>query len=112
MELGGRDRRAAQPGGALDLGEVDAAQVDVLEPSLVDVEPSDRRPARAEAGDGRACEVEVAKDGLNVNAKSIMGVLMLAAEHGSHIQIRCEGHDADEALEAIAALVQRGFEEL
>ena len=58
-----------------------------------------------------ACEVEVGKDGLNVNAKSIMGVLMLAAEHGSHIQIRCQGHDADEALEAISALVQRGFEE-
>src|SRR5699024_10496240 len=60
VELDGRDRRAAQPGGALDLGEVDAAQVDVLEPRLGGVEPSDRRPARAEAGDGRASEVEVA----------------------------------------------------
>ena len=58
-----------------------------------------------------ACEVEVAKDGLLVNAKSIMGVLMLAAEKGSHIHIRCEGDDADRALEALAALVARGFEE-
>ena len=58
-----------------------------------------------------ACEVEVGKDGLQVNAKSIMGVLMLAAEKGSHIHIRCEGDDADRALEELAALVARGFEE-
>jgi phosphocarrier protein len=57
------------------------------------------------------CEVEVGKDGLLVNAKSIMGVLMLAAEKGSHIHIRCEGDDADRALEELAALVARGFEE-
>ncbi len=57
------------------------------------------------------CEIEVGKDGLMVNAKSIMGVLMLAAEHGSEIEIRCQGADAVEALEALAALVARGFEE-
>ena len=59
-----------------------------------------------------ACEVEVGKDGLNVNAKSIMGVMMLAAEHGSDIQIRCQGADASEALDAVAALFARGFEEV
>jgi phosphocarrier protein HPr len=58
-----------------------------------------------------ACDVEVGKDGLQVNAKSIMGVLMLAAEKGSHIHIRCEGDDADRALEELSALVARGFEE-
>ena len=58
-----------------------------------------------------ACHVEVGKDGLQVNAKSIMGVLMLAAEKGSHIHIRCEGDDADRALEELSALVARGFEE-
>ena len=57
------------------------------------------------------CEVHVGKDDLHVNAKSIMGVLMLAAEKGSHIHIRCEGDDADQALEELAALVARGFEE-
>ncbi len=57
------------------------------------------------------CEIYVLKDDLNVNAKSIMGVLMLAAEKGSHIHIRCEGDDADQALEELAALVARGFEE-
>ena len=56
-------------------------------------------------------DVVVGKDGIEVNGKSIMGVLMLAAEHGSHITIRTEGDDADEALEALAALVSRGFEE-
>jgi phosphotransferase system HPr (HPr) family protein len=40
-----------------------------------------------------------------------MGVLMLAAERGSHIHIRCEGDDADRALEELSALVARGFEE-
>ncbi len=58
-----------------------------------------------------ACEVEVGTDGLMVNAKSIMGVLMLAAGHGSEIEIRCQGTDAGDALEALAALVARGFEE-
>ena len=58
-----------------------------------------------------ACEIEVGKDGLHVNAKSIMGVLMLAAEKGSAIHIRCEGDDAEQALDELAALVARGFEE-
>ena len=57
------------------------------------------------------CEVRVRKDELDVNAKSIMGVLMLAAEHGSEIRIRCEGEDAEEAVNEMVALVERGFEE-
>ena len=58
-----------------------------------------------------ACEIEVGKDDLMVNAKSIMGVLMLAAEHGSEIHIRCNGDDASDAVEALSALVASGFEE-
>ena len=57
------------------------------------------------------CEIEVGKDGLMVNAKSIMGVMMLAAEHGSDLHIRCRGADASDACEALAALVASGFEE-
>jgi phosphocarrier protein len=57
------------------------------------------------------CEIEVGKDGLMVNGKSIMGVLMLAAEHGSELQIRCLGRDAGDACEALCALVESGFEE-
>ena len=56
-------------------------------------------------------EVTVAKDGLEVNGKSIMGVLMLAAERGSAIVVRTEGPDADEALDALTDFVSGGFEE-
>jgi phosphocarrier protein HPr len=56
-------------------------------------------------------ETTVGKDGLDVNAKSIMGVLLLAAECGAQLRIRSEGDDAQEAVDAIAALVARGFEE-
>ena len=58
-----------------------------------------------------ACEIELGKDGLMVNGKSIMGVMMLAAEHGSDLHIRCVGADAADACEALAALVATGFEE-
>ena len=57
------------------------------------------------------CEIEVGKDGLMVNAKSIMGVLMLAAEHGSELQIRAVGDGASDACDALSALVASGFEE-
>lgn len=56
-------------------------------------------------------EVRVSKEGLEVNGKSIMGVLMLAAERGSSITIQADGSDAGEAVSALADLVGRGFEE-
>ncbi len=52
------------------------------------------------------------KDGVEVNAKSIMGVLMLAAEVGTQLVIRAEGDDAEEALTALASLIDSGFEEM
>lgn len=58
-----------------------------------------------------ASSIRVAKNELEVNAKSIMGVLMLAAEQGSALTIRAEGDDADLAVEALARLVRRGFDE-
>ena len=54
-------------------------------------------------------EVRLEKDGLEVNGKSIMGVLMLAAEMGSQLRISADGEDA---VEALAALVGRGFGEV
>ena len=57
------------------------------------------------------CDVTVSKDGQNVNGKSIMGVLMLAATHGSTILIKTDGDDAQTAMEAIAKLVEDGFGE-
>ena len=56
-------------------------------------------------------DIHVEKGGLQVNGKSIMGVLMLAAEQGSSLRFTAVGPDADEALEALTDLVRSGFEE-
>ena len=58
-----------------------------------------------------AANVTIQKDGLEVNGKSIMGVLMLAAEQGSTLKLTASGEDAEAAVEALADLVKRGFEE-
>jgi phosphocarrier protein len=58
-----------------------------------------------------ASEIELAKDGVGVNGKSIMGVMMLAAECGSCITIRADGPDAEAAVAALATLVAGGFGE-
>jgi phosphocarrier protein len=58
-----------------------------------------------------AAEIELAKDGLAVNGKSIMGVMMLAAECGSSILIRADGPDDEAAVQALADLVASGFGE-
>lgn len=57
------------------------------------------------------CDVYVVKDGQEVNGKSIMGVLMLAATQGSTVLVRTEGEDAESALKAIGELVESGFGE-
>jgi phosphocarrier protein len=56
-------------------------------------------------------EITIVKDDLDVNGKSIMGVMMLAAEHGSTILLRAEGPDADAALDALVTLVGNKFGE-
>jgi phosphocarrier protein len=56
-------------------------------------------------------EIELLKDGIPVNGKSIMGVMMLAAECGSSILIRADGPDAEKAVDAISQLVAEGFGE-
>jgi phosphocarrier protein len=53
----------------------------------------------------------VVKDGFAVNGKSIMGVMMLAAEFGSSIMIRADGPDELKAVDALAELVAQGFGE-
>ena len=57
-------------------------------------------------------EIRLEKDGLEVNGKSIMGVLMLAAERGSQLRISAKGADAESAVSALSELVERGFDEL
>lgn len=56
-------------------------------------------------------EVMIEKDGNEVNGKSIMGLLMLAAPQGSVIKVSVSGEDADEAMKAIGALINDGFGE-
>jgi len=56
-------------------------------------------------------DIEIAKDEVGVNGKSIMGVMMLAAECGSSITIRATGPDAGQAVDALAELVAGGFGE-
>jgi phosphocarrier protein len=57
------------------------------------------------------CDITISRDDLEVNGKSIMGVMMLAAEFGATITLRAAGDDADDALDAIAALVAARFGE-
>jgi phosphocarrier protein len=56
-------------------------------------------------------EIQFVKDGVPVNGKSIMGVMMLAAECGSTILVRAEGSDAEAAVAALTALITSGFGE-
>lgn len=55
--------------------------------------------------------ITIIREDMEVNGKSIMGVMMLAAECGSTILLRAEGDDEDAALDALAALVANGFGE-
>ncbi len=56
-------------------------------------------------------EIHVEKDGMQVNGKSIMGVLTLAAAKGSSITVSADGEDADNAIIALAKVIENGFGE-
>ena len=56
-------------------------------------------------------DIKVIKDGLEVNGKSIMGIMMLAAEPGSEITLLINGQDENEAFEALNDLVVQKFYE-
>ncbi len=58
-----------------------------------------------------ASEVYIAKGARRVNAKSIMGVMMLAAGQGSVVVVDADGPDEAQAVEALGALIQSGFGE-
>ena len=60
---------------------------------------------------GFAAEVWLSRNGRRVNAKSIMGVMMLAAGKGSRITIEAEGEDAEGALAALVRLIAERFGE-
>jgi phosphocarrier protein len=56
-------------------------------------------------------EITIVRDDLEVNGKSIMGVMMLAAEFGSTVTLRANGPDADTAVEQLAGLIATKFGE-
>jgi phosphocarrier protein HPr len=58
-----------------------------------------------------ACDIYLSRGGRRVNAKSIMGVMMLAAGQGTEIELEAEGTDEKQAADAIAALVNDKFGE-
>ena len=60
---------------------------------------------------GFACDVHMSRNGRRINAKSIMGVMMLAAGLGSEVEIETSGADEEPALSAIAALINDRFGE-
>ena len=60
---------------------------------------------------GFNANVMIEKDGMEVNGKSIMGILMLAASRGTKITVRIEGNDAGEALQTLGKLIENKFGE-
>jgi len=58
-----------------------------------------------------ASDVHIARNGRRVNAKSIMGVMMLAAGQGTVVTVDAVGDDAQAAVDAIGALIDSGFGE-
>jgi len=56
-------------------------------------------------------DIKILKDGLEVNAKSILGVMMLAAETGSELEFVVDGEDEQDALNALEELVEKKFYE-
>ena len=59
-----------------------------------------------------AADVYIAKDGLTVDAKSVLELLMLAAECGSELVVSADGDDANEAIKSVVDLVESRFGEL
>ncbi len=58
-----------------------------------------------------SANVDVVRDGQSVSARSIMGLMMLGAGMGSSVELRADGFDAHEALDALAGLIESGFNE-
>lgn len=58
-----------------------------------------------------AADIHISRNGRRVNAKSIMGVMMLAAGQGATVTVEAEGEDAEQAVEAIGQLIAEGFGE-
>ena len=58
------------------------------------------------------CEFFISRDGMNINGKSIIGVMTLAAEEGSEILLSFDGEDEEQAAKEIVEFFEKGFNEL
>lgn len=58
------------------------------------------------------CDFHIARDGMSINGKSIIGVMTLAAEEGAELELVFEGEDESEAAAEIVNYFERGFDEL
>ena len=69
------------------------------------------RPAAliVKAASGFDCDIFIEKDGMRINAKSIMGLLTLEGAHGSELVLFARGHDAPQALDALLELFAKNF---
>lgn len=82
--------------------------VTVVNPEGIHARPADMFVRLA---NGFSSAIEVSKNGQSVDGKSILGILTLAAEEGTQLEIGASGEDAEKAIEALARLVQDGFAE-
>ena len=80
--------------------------VTVVNPEGIHMRPADMLVRMASQF---SSDVEVTKDGQSADAKSIMSILMLAADVGSQLEIGASGDDAEEAIKAVARLIESGF---
>jgi phosphocarrier protein len=71
------------------------------------------RPAMrfVETANKFSCSIDVSKESLKVDAKSIMAVMRLAAAQNAVLTILVDGEDAEEAMEALTSLIESGFDE-
>ena len=83
-----------------------AKTVTVVNPEGIHMRPADMLVRTASQF---SSDVEVMKDGQTADAKSIMSILMLAADVGSQLEIGASGDDAEEAIDAMARLIESGF---
>ncbi len=71
------------------------------------------RPAAlfAQEASRHKCSIVVVKDGLEVSGKSVMSLMLLAAESGSQLTVRADGVDEQKALDALDLIFKRKFDE-
>jgi phosphocarrier protein len=71
------------------------------------------RPAAMFASEAakHKCSIMVVKDGLEVSGKSVMGLMLLAAESGSRLTVKADGEDEAQALDALGRIFEKKFDE-